>query len=238
MPQQPLPHLEIRPHARRRRGAGAPLRWVPSRPDGGAQRIVDSSLRSACALVGAHGGFVVLLREARQLEIIGIDGLTRSQVLDAVLGSAAPVLHGALLEGQCTTNSAQAESGSVIAVPLELREACRGALCVLRGAGQRALGALDFEILATLAGQTGLALGAESRRADGASDDNGLAVLTAREHEVFALVVQARTTKEIARVLAIGVKTAENHRAHMMEKLGLRNTAEVVRFAALRGLLD
>ncbi len=63
------------------------------------------------------------------------------------------------------------------------------------------------------------------------------ASLTARERETFHLVIQGKTTKEIAQLLNIGVKTAENHRARMMEKLALRNTAEVVRFAALRGLL-
>jgi len=62
--------------------------------------------------------------------------------------------------------------------------------------------------------------------------------LTARERETFQLVVEGKTTKEIAQILDIGVKTAENHRARMMEKLGLRNTAEVVRFAARKGLLS
>lgn len=62
-------------------------------------------------------------------------------------------------------------------------------------------------------------------------------LLTARERETFQLVVEGKTTKEVAQILDIGVKTAENHRARMMEKLGLRNTAEVVRFAARKGLL-
>lgn len=62
--------------------------------------------------------------------------------------------------------------------------------------------------------------------------------LTARERETFHLVVEGKTTKEIAQILDIGVKTAENHRARMMEKLGLRNTAEVVRYAARKGLLS
>lgn len=67
--------------------------------------------------------------------------------------------------------------------------------------------------------------------------DEPLDSLTMREREAFHLVVQAKTTKEIAQILDIGVKTAENHRTRMMEKLGLRNTAEVVRFAARQGLL-
>jgi len=61
--------------------------------------------------------------------------------------------------------------------------------------------------------------------------------LTGREREVFHLVVEGRTTKDIARTLGISVKTAENHRAHMMEKIGAHNTAEVVRYAVRKGLL-
>lgn len=62
--------------------------------------------------------------------------------------------------------------------------------------------------------------------------------LTAREREVFHLIVQGLTTKEIARRLGISVKTAENHRGHVMEKLDARNTADVVRYAVRKGLMD
>ncbi len=62
--------------------------------------------------------------------------------------------------------------------------------------------------------------------------------LTPREREVFHLVVEGRTTKEIAKALGISVKTADNHRARLMEKLGVHNTAELVRLAAKKGLLS
>ena len=62
--------------------------------------------------------------------------------------------------------------------------------------------------------------------------------LTTREREVFHLVVEGMTTKEIARRLDISVKTAENHRARVIAKVGVRNTAELVRYALRRGLLD
>lgn len=62
--------------------------------------------------------------------------------------------------------------------------------------------------------------------------------LTAREREVFHLIAEGRTTKEIAHGLGISTKTGENHRSHVLAKLGLRNTAEVVRYALRRGLLD
>lgn len=62
--------------------------------------------------------------------------------------------------------------------------------------------------------------------------------LTPREREVFHLLAEGLTTKEIARQLGISVKTAENHRARVLAKLGVRNTAELVRYALRRGLLD
>ena len=61
--------------------------------------------------------------------------------------------------------------------------------------------------------------------------------LTPREREVFHLVTEGKTTKEIATLLGIRVKTAENHRTRLMEKLGVHNAAELVRYAARRGLM-
>lgn len=61
--------------------------------------------------------------------------------------------------------------------------------------------------------------------------------LTPREREVFHLIAEGYTTKEIARQLDIGVKTAENHRGRVLEKLDVRNTAELVRYALRKGLL-
>lgn len=62
--------------------------------------------------------------------------------------------------------------------------------------------------------------------------------LTPREREAFHLIVEGLTTKEIARRLDISVKTAENHRTRVLSKLDVRNTAELVRYALRRGLLD
>lgn len=62
--------------------------------------------------------------------------------------------------------------------------------------------------------------------------------LTAREREVFHLIVEGRTSKEIARQLDISAKTAENHRARVMEKLKAHNTVDLVRYAMRKGLLD
>jgi DNA-binding NarL/FixJ family response regulator len=61
--------------------------------------------------------------------------------------------------------------------------------------------------------------------------------LTVREREVFHLLIEGRTTKEVARALDISVKTAENHRAHVLEKLSAHNIADLVRYAVRKGLL-
>jgi DNA-binding NarL/FixJ family response regulator len=68
--------------------------------------------------------------------------------------------------------------------------------------------------------------------------DDRYELLTAREREVFRLIAEGLTTKEIARQLAISTKTAENHRARVLTKIAVRNTAELVRYALRRGLLD
>lgn len=61
--------------------------------------------------------------------------------------------------------------------------------------------------------------------------------LTAREREVLQLVAEGKRSKEIADLLDITVKTAETHRAHIMDKLSIRDTAGLVRYAIRTGLI-
>lgn len=85
--------------------------------------------------------------------------------------------------------------------------------------------------------QAAQALAASQRRPPGQTADP-YGGLTAREREVMHLVCEGKSTKAVARILNIGVKTAENHRSRILDKLGLSNTAELVRYAARRVLLD
>ncbi len=62
--------------------------------------------------------------------------------------------------------------------------------------------------------------------------------LSEREREVLRLLALGHTNQEIANQLYISVRTAETHRAHIMQKLGLSSRAELVRFAIGEGLLD
>ena len=61
--------------------------------------------------------------------------------------------------------------------------------------------------------------------------DDNLALLTDREREVLQLIAEGKTNKEIASRLGVSINTVETHRKHIMEKLDLHNTAEIVRFA-------
>ena len=61
--------------------------------------------------------------------------------------------------------------------------------------------------------------------------------LTARERIVLQLVAEGRTTKDIAATLNLTVKTAESHRARLMEKLDIHDTAGLVRYAIRRGVI-
>lgn len=78
---------------------------------------------------------------------------------------------------------------------------------------------------------------AEQYRRPATAPEDPYGTLTPREREVFHLVAEGKTTKEIARALGITVKTADNHRSRLLEKLSLRNAAELVRYAARKGLL-
>ena len=62
--------------------------------------------------------------------------------------------------------------------------------------------------------------------------------LSEREREVLRLLALGHTNQEIAKMLYISVRTAETHRAHIMQKLGLSSRAELVRYALSEGLLD
>jgi DNA-binding NarL/FixJ family response regulator len=62
--------------------------------------------------------------------------------------------------------------------------------------------------------------------------------LSDRVREVLRLLALGHTNQEIARQLYISVRTAETHRAHIMQKLGLSTRAELVRHAIAHGLLS
>ena len=65
-----------------------------------------------------------------------------------------------------------------------------------------------------------------------------LATLSPRQREVLRLIAEGNTTKQIAQQLEISVKTVETHRAQLMERLGIREVAGLVRYAITVGLVE
>ncbi|MEO0504606.1 MAG: response regulator transcription factor [Bacteroidota bacterium] len=72
----------------------------------------------------------------------------------------------------------------------------------------------------------------------GNSNASFIPKLTRREKEVITLIVKEHTTQEISELLFISPKTVESHRNNLTQKLGVRNTAGLVRVALEKGLLD
>lgn len=62
--------------------------------------------------------------------------------------------------------------------------------------------------------------------------------LSPRERQVLQLVAEGKTSKEVASQLGISLKTAESHRARIMDKLDIHDTAGLVRYALSRGLTE
>jgi two-component system, NarL family, response regulator NreC len=62
-------------------------------------------------------------------------------------------------------------------------------------------------------------------------------LLTDREKEVLQLLAEGRTNKDVAALLDIGVSTVETHRANLMQKLNLHNTAEIVLYAVRKRII-
>jgi two-component system, NarL family, response regulator NreC len=196
-------------------------------------------------------GLVSLLEESGEVEVVAeaADGLEAVEKVAsahpdvAVLDLAMPRLGG--LEA---VRRIRERHPRVAVLVLTVHEEEEYVLPIVRaGAGgylvkDSAVAELLAAVRAVAAGQAyfgpqaAKALAERYRRPPGSADDP-YRDLTPREREVFHLVVEGRTTKEIAKQLAISAKTAENHRRRMMDKLGVHNAAEVVRYAAKKGLL-
>ena len=105
--------------------------------------------------------------------------------------------------------------------------------------------AADTEVVAAIrtvaAGQSYVnpSLGARMAEAEGKAAAEAKAdPLSEREHEVLRMLALGHTNQEIAKALYISVRTAETHRAHIMQKLGLASRADLVRYALAHKLIE
>jgi len=78
---------------------------------------------------------------------------------------------------------------------------------------------------------------AESSQLSANAPNRSIENLTSREREVFILLAEGKSTTEVANSLFVSPKTVHTHRQHIMDKLGLRTTTELIRFALRQGLI-
>ena len=76
------------------------------------------------------------------------------------------------------------------------------------------------------------------RRVAGSGVADRYETLSEREREIFQLIAEARTNKEVAELLGISPATVETHRARILQKLDIHNTAELVLYAVRRGVIS
>ena len=62
--------------------------------------------------------------------------------------------------------------------------------------------------------------------------------ISSREREVLQLIAEGKSTKDIASLLGISVKTADSHRSRLMRKLDIHEVASLVRYAVRKGLVQ
>jgi two-component system, NarL family, response regulator NreC len=157
----------------------------------------------------------------------------------AVLDVAMPVLNGV----EAAREIARLAPACAIILLSGLDDArfVREALKVgVRGFVQKAQGSEDLvhAIEEVRAGRLYVSPGASQAIVDAcATPDESGHSLTPRERQVLQLVGEGKSTKQIAEVLHISVKTAEFHRGRLMKKLNVHDTANLVRYAIREGFI-
>jgi two-component system, NarL family, response regulator NreC len=197
-----------------------------------------------------RSGLHLLLDKESDIEVVGEAGNVREAVFEARAQKPDVVLMDVVMPGQ----------SGIEGVPLVLKEAPDAKVLVLSmqddpryvheafaagAAGYILKEAVDAEVVgaihqvATGDKYVHPALGARLVAAEAEAKAREQAdPLSDREREVMRLLALGHTNQEIAKMLYISVRTAETHRAHIMQKLRLSTRAELVRYAIDQGLLD
>jgi DNA-binding NarL/FixJ family response regulator len=77
-----------------------------------------------------------------------------------------------------------------------------------------------------------------ARRLQQSGKQDSYGLLTDRERELLQLLAEGKTNKEAAATMGLALSTVETHRANLMQKLGLRNTAEIVLYAVRKRIIQ
>jgi two-component system, NarL family, response regulator NreC len=197
-----------------------------------------------------RSGLRLLLEKEKDIEVVAEAGDVRGAVLEARSSKPDIVLMDVVMPGQT----------GIEGIPLVLKESPKASVLLLsmqddpqyvrQAFGVGASGyvlkeAADTEVVAAIrevaAGGRYVHPALGARLAAAELEDRARAEadpLSDREREVMRLLALGHTNQEIAKMLFISVRTAETHRAHIMQKLRLTTRAELVGYAIEHGLLD
>ena len=197
-----------------------------------------------------RSGLHLLLDAEESIEVVGEAGDVRTAVFEAREKKPDVVLMDVVMPDQSGIEGVplvlkEAPDAKVLVLSMQddpryVREAFAAGAC-----GYVLKEAVDAEVVAAVqevaAGGRYVhpALGARLVAAEAEEQARADAdPLSDREREVLRLLALGHTNQEIAKMLYISVRTAETHRAHIMQKLRLSNRAELVRYAIDQGLLQ
>jgi DNA-binding NarL/FixJ family response regulator len=200
-----------------------------------------------------RAGITHLLRSLDGVEVVGEagDGLETLAVVErtkpdiVLLDIGMPGLNGLDVAARLATLDAPVATiilsmhESEEYVVRALQAGCSGYL--LKGA---AVSELEVAVRAVARGESYLSPAVSKRvvadyvNRTGGGDGSPLESLTPRQREILRLVAEGHTSRDIAEALKLSVKTVETHRAHIMERLGVREVTGLVRFAVKVGLVE
>jgi|SRR5882724_10294589 len=203
-------------------------------------------------LADDHGMFregVRLLLESQGFSVVGeaADGLTAAKLAAelhadiAVLDVAMPRLNGVDAARSLKTDAPDVKT-ILLSVHTEEPYVIEGLRAGVRGyvmktqAGSELVQAIREVARGAIYLSPGISgLVVDACLTDGAHPRDPL---TLRERQVLQLVAEGNSTKEVAGLLGIGARTAESHRLRIMKKLGIHETATLVRYAVRQGLVE
>jgi two-component system response regulator NreC len=197
-----------------------------------------------------RSGLRMLLDAETDIDVVGEAGTVAEAVLEARAAKPTIVLMDVVMPGQSGIEGIPAVLKEVPDAQVLLLSMQDDPQYVRQAFGQGAAGyvlkeAADTEVVAAVREVAGggryvhPALGARLAAAEAEERARADAdPLSDREREVMRLLALGHTNQEIAKMLFISVRTAETHRAHIMQKLRLTTRAELVHYAIDHGLLD
>jgi len=197
-----------------------------------------------------RSGLRLLLDAEQDLEVVGEAGNVHDAVFEARAQKPDVILIDVVMPGQSGIEGApavlhEAPDAKVLVLSMQDDPRYVRAAFAAGASGYVLKEAADAELVQAVREVAGggryvhPALGARLVTAEASAEAKAAAdPLSDREREVLRLLALGHTNQEIAKMLFISVRTAETHRAHIMQKLRLSTRAELVRHALAEGLLE